>query len=182
MDIVVVDSLEDTREYPILLEGISDASTTFLYNPTHQAVRDMMSSHMCTDTLFFGHGTANGILNEDFTGRVLDRTDATSGLLAQRKIIGIWCYAAEFADEHKLHGFFTSMFISNIREAREHRINAGETEVRNEFKLFLSRLNYLIKTGEPMENWVDKLKSEAMANGTPSELVRFNYEGLTYFE
>ena len=72
------------------------------------------------------------------------------------------------------------MFISNPTEAHINGCTKsnGETITREEI-LFGQRLNKLIASDIPMSEWKQKLIEQADKS---IDIVRFNYNGLTYLE
>lgn len=129
--------------------------------------------------MFLGHGDGNGgLYTQDFKEYVI--SEDIIPLLKNRPVIGLWCYAAEFADRHGLHGFFTSMFIS---EPREYYIefpgrSKSEEELREMNLKFSWRINKLIEDGIDLEVWPAELQSYILPGS--DEVERFNYETLCY--
>ena len=101
--------------------------------------------------------------------------------LRNRPVIGIFCYASEFADRYKLHGFFTSMFISNMQEAIIEQRDQGATNenIAYQQELFCNRVRKLIINNTPLIQWPEILQSQADLS---LPFVRFNYEALTYYD
>lgn len=69
--------------------------------------------------IMLGHGTPHGLLSVgQFTGSayVVDNQSA-SILKAKKECIYIWCYASTFMKTHRLAGFGSGMFISEVAEA-----------------------------------------------------------------
>ena len=101
--------------------------------------------------------------------------------LRNRPVIGIFCYASDFADKYGLHGFFTSMFISNIQEAITEQRDQDVTEeiISYQESLFCDRIHELLIRNTPMSEWPKILQSQADLS---LPFVRFNYEALTYYE
>lgn len=131
------------------------------------------------DTLIFcGHGYPSGLLSPQNHGFPCIVSERNVKFIKAKRVIGIWCHASLFARNENLHGFFSSMFISNENEARFNgcpRANA-ETITREEI-LFGKRLNQLIASDIPMQEWKQKLIDQADMG---IDVVRFNYNGLTY--
>lgn len=129
--------------------------------------------------MLLGHGTPMGLLNISQNGFAVGSEHVE--WLRNRPVIGIFCYASEFADKYGLQGFFTSMFISNMGEAIiEQRDQLATDElIASQQKLFCDRIRNLIDTNTPLSQWVDILQSQADLS---IPFVRFNYEALCYFE
>lgn len=130
------------------------------------------------DTLLFcGHGTSGGLLSPTW-GDLLLNEDNVRYIKAKR-VIGIWCHAAQFAESVGLKGFFSSMFISNTHEARlEGCTKSSAATITNQEILFCNRVNQLILKDVPQEQWVQILHSQA---DKTIDVVKFNYDGLRYF-
>ena len=176
MIIVYVNSKEDTSTFSPLYENIE--GSTLLYNPTKEEVVKILSERPNESLMCFGHGTESGLLSEDWSETIID--SSMVDLLRDRDIIGIWCYASEFAKRHNLRGFFTYMFVSNLQECVFCRLGYYDEEIifeQNE--KFARRINELINNGTPLADWVELL-NEGRDQGYA--FVDFNYENLCYFE
>lgn len=176
MIIVYVNSKEDTSTFSPLYENIE--GSTLLYNPTKEEVVKILSERPNESLLCFGHGTESGLLSEDWSETIID--SSMVDLLRDRDIIGIWCYASEFARRHNLRGFFTYMFVSNLQECVFCRLGYYDEEIifeQNE--KFARRINELINNGTPLADWVELL-NEGRDQGYA--FVDFNYENLCYFD
>lgn len=176
MIVVFVNSMEDTATFSRLYDGLEDV--TLLYNPTREEVENVLRERPTERLMCLGHGSSRGLFSHDFKGYIIDRD--TTPLLQTREMIGIWCYASDFARLHNLRGFFTYMFISNPQEANFHRCGeVSEEVVFEENRLFSQRVNNLIRENVPMEDWVERLYESA---NTELEFVDFNYSNLAYFD
>ena len=149
-----------------------------LYNPTREEVENVLRERPTERLMCLGHGSSRGLFSHDFKGYIIDRD--TTPLLQTREMIGIWCYASDFARLNNLRGFFTYMFISNPQEANFHRCGEVSKEVVfEENRLFSQRVNNLIREDVPMEDWVERLYESA---NTELKFVDFNYSNLSYFD
>jgi hypothetical protein len=101
-------------------------------------------------------------------------------LLRKRNVIGLWCYAGNFADKYGLHGFFTSMFISNVNEAINLNFNATKEDITSENIKFAVSINALLRRQVPYSAWVMNLQEIASFSDLP--FVHYNYEALAYYE
>ena len=130
--------------------------------------------------MFLGHGDGKGgLYTQDLKEYVMDENIIP--LLKNRPVIGLWCYAAEFADKNGLHGFFTSMFISEPREYNMEFTGRGEKsekELRDMNLKFSQRINKLLEDGVELEMWPGELQSYILPGS--DEVERFNYETLCY--
>lgn len=97
-------------------------------------------------------------------------------LLKDREVIGIWCYASDFATRYNLRGFFTYMFVSNPMEARFLSFGEHTTEEVDEQNIhFCKQINNLIKEGVEPKDYIEKLEYDNSIN-----FVNFNYSNMIY--
>lgn len=178
MVVVHMDTQFDTADLGLVYEGLD---CTLFYTPTRRDRRAIMNAIRNDEgpVVLLGHGTPRGLLGPMFYDYIIESNDVD--LLRQRTVIGIWCYASEFADRYGLHGFFTSMFVSNINEAIEHQVDrlATPENIHEEFELFCRTINCFIRAELPMDEWVENL--QGMCN-RELPFVRYNYEALSYFD
>lgn len=150
---VFVDSMADTATFAPLFKDIEGI---YLYNPTREDLEKVLAENPTETFMCLGHGSPRGLFSADMHGFLLDRDNVH--LLKDRDIIGIWCYASDFARLNNLRGFFTYMFISNAQECSYHRCGNYDNEVVYEQnRLFAEKVRGLIAENKPMEEWVDYL-------------------------
>ena len=168
--------MEDTARLKKAYEGLDDV--TLLYNPTKEEVVEELQLNNDPLVMCLGHGTTSGLFGTSWLGYVVDRSMAD--LLKNRKMIGIWCFASSFAERYGLNGYFTSMFISNINEAEGFGfVDNNNDDIFNEINLFCEKINTYLKDGVPMNQWVTDLQATCHKE---KDFVKFNYEGMRYFE
>ena len=112
---VFVNSMADTATFAPLFKDIEGI---YLYNPTREELEKVLAENPTETFMCLGHGSPRGLFSADMHGFLLDRDNVH--LLQNRNVIGIWCYASDFARTHNLRGFFTYMFISNAQEVFSH--------------------------------------------------------------
>ena len=174
MIVIHVDSMEDTARLKKAYEGLKNV--TLLYNPTKEEVIEELQLNDDPLVMCLGHGTTSGLFGTSWLGFVVDRSMAD--LLKSRKMIGIWCFASSFAERYGLHGYFTSMFISNINEAEGFGFADNTNEdILNEINLFCGKINTYLKEDTPMDQWVTDLQATCHKE---KDFVRFNYDGMRY--
>ena len=79
-----------------------------------------------------------------------------------------------------MNGYFTSMFTSNINEAEGFGfVDNNNDDIFNEINLFCEKINTYLKDGVPMDQWVTDLQATCHKE---KDFVKFNYEGMRYFE
>lgn len=176
-----VDSKEDTKDFAPIFQGLQGE---LLKNPSKYQVKQVLKAHPERPLLVCGHGDSTGVYNEDMTDYVLGKLNVH--LLKELPyMIGIWCYAGNFADHYHLRGFFTSMFISNHEEATECGFGMANPEtIAKENIKFSERINLLIHNQIPPKEWPVLLQQLAhIQNLEPDEaFVGYNYEALAWFD
>ena len=172
---VFVNSMADTATFAPLFKDIEGIS---LYNPTREELEKVLAENPTETFMCLGHGSPRGLFSADMHGFLLDRDNVH--LLKDRDVIGIWCYASDFARQNNLRGFFTYMFISNAQECSYHRCGNYYNEVVYEQnRIFAEKVRGLIAENKPMEEWVDYLYESCDSS---LDFVDFNYSNLAYFD
>ena len=131
--------------------------------------------------VMLGHGNKYGLFSKPSKNGKYERfmiTDRHVQFLRNKTCIGIWCHANQFAERYGLHGLFSGMIISELQEAIELGIPATEEEIYKERERFALRLKNCIKAYS-FEEIPARMKS---LDDTQSELTRFNYSNLYYYE
>lgn len=175
MLVVHIKSTNDTEDFE---KVYYDLNATILINPSKSILKDAIIKEKET-IIFIGHGTEYGLLNQQLNGYIID--SSLVQILRDKTIIGIWCYAGNFANKYGLKGFFTSNFISNIEEFAYNNFNhfeSCENIIQKENILFSERVNNLIKTKTPLNEWVEYLQT----NCSDYDFVKYNHEALYYGE
>ena len=180
-NVIHIVSKPDCDDFRGIYEGLDG---DILINPSKGQVKSIIRTYSDRPLILIGHGTEDGLLNKDWNGYVVD-SNIVDMLRKVPCIIGVWCYAGNFADRYDLHGFFTSMFISTEEEAACHGfLKATPEDIQQENILFSKRLNKLLKVlcfvdGKPLlGDWMRVLGSKAdISKG----FVRFNYEAMGVF-
>lgn len=176
MIVIHMDSMKDTARLKRLYDGLDNV--TLLYNKSREDIEEVLSTNDDKLVMCLGHGSRYGLFNHDWHGNVIDHRNAH--LLKDRFVIGIWCYAAEFADRVGLHGYFTSMFISNVGEALCHGFpNNTEEDIFNEIDFFCDQIRSFIENGTEMSCWVNILQEVCHRE---KDFVKFNYEAMAFFD
>lgn len=168
----------DTQVLKSLWEKLPDVNLVHITRNTRNIPKKIITAMVTEkDTLLLcGHGTAGGLLAP--TWEIMVGEDSVKYIRAKR-VIGIWCHAAQFAESVGLKGFFSSMFISNLAEARAARCLGSSAEVITQQEiLFCNRVNQLIQDNAPIVQWINLLYAQADLS---IDVVKFNYGGLRYF-
>ena len=133
------------------------------------------------DTLIFaGHGTENGLLFPNFDKEIYILHENNVHLIKAKNVICVWCYAANFCEDHHLKAFATSMFISNSIECYDNCIYGySDEEIKQNSKRFDCELGNLLENKVPLNEWCGKLIANMDANNA---VDMFNREGLMYIQ
>lgn len=169
----------DTQVLVNLWKDLPDVNLIHITSRTRNAKRKILQALVSEkDTLLFcGHGTSSGLFSPGFNDLLLGEHNVR--YIRAQRVIGIWCHAAQFAELVNLKGFFSSMFISNIREANMMGcFGSSPAVITQQEVLFCNRINELIRNNTPMDQWVNLLRQQA---DTAIDVVKFNYSGLRYF-
>lgn len=174
MIICIIDATPDAHLLHKAYEGIDDAIV--LVNPKADDLDAILRAHPNEVLMGLGHGCGGGLFGYDCSIIIGNRN---IDLLKDRELICIWCNADGFGRRNpELHGFFTSMFISNEGEAECYGYkNYSNDDIFSEVSLFSERINKLVRDNTPLSEWVPKLRSEADMS---KDYVAFNYNGLYY--
>ena len=131
--------------------------------------------------MMLGHGNSYGLFSTPGRNGQYERfliTDRHVQFLRDKTCIGIWCYANLFAERYGLHGHFSGMIISDMQEAIDLHIPTTQEEVDRESVKFASRLQMCINHYH-LREIPQKMKEQ---DDVRSELTRFNYSNLFYYE
>jgi hypothetical protein len=84
---------------------------------TKQEIKELIKEH--DRCMFMGHGSPAGLFSVGkfpSTAYIIDG-HLVDELKKKDNTVFIWCNADQFVNEHKLKGFYTKMFISEVGEA-----------------------------------------------------------------
>lgn len=172
LDAIYIQSTPDTLEFEEMFRGL-DAN--ILVNPTYEQINNFLA-WSSNRLLICGHGTEFGLFDPSMNDYCIDRSNVH--LLSGREVIGIWCFAGNFADRYNLRGFFTSMFVSNVNEALNLGFTADAETISRENAFFSAQVRRLIEDNVPLSQWTGILQGNAHAD---IPFVRYNYEALAYY-
>ena len=166
----------DAKILSRIYEGLD--GITLSYNRSKSNIKRLLRITGDEPVMLLGHGSPQGLFNASQNGYAVGSECVE--WLRGRPVIGIFCYASEFADRYGLSGFFTSMFISNMQEAiiEQEDKGADEETILTQQALFCDRIRELLIRNIPLSEWPEILQSKADLS---LPFVRFNYEALTYF-
>lgn len=175
MLVIHIISRDDTRDFDVLYRHLD---VRVMINPSRGEARRAIMDESDT-VMLIGHGTEHGLLNDRLNGYIIDSSMVQ--LLRERTVIGIWCYAGNFADRYGLRGFFTSNFISNVDELLDcgfEMFDDADDVIRSENVRFAENVNVMLRDRTPLSEWVDLLRGSIENNDR--QFVLYNYEALYY--
>lgn len=170
-----------TRFLSLLYEQRDDITVHVTEKSTNG---DVIRAIRGDDTIMMlGHGNEAGLGTFIIENRYFERLIVNSShvqFLRDKTCIGIWCKANKFAKQYKLHGLFSGMIISELHEAQEQeqKISTTQEEVERENVKFAARLRDCISQYSLRE--IPMRMREL--DDVHSELTRFNYGNLYYYE
>lgn len=131
--------------------------------------------------MLLGHGSHAGLFSREKDeaefNRIIVGHPHSFYLRGRSNIVAIWCNADLFARKEGLHGLFSGMIISEMKEAEEYKISTSEEELEREIPLFVGRLRKLLDDGMPLWEIPDAMMDSGFER---SELNEFNYSRLYY--
>ena len=144
-------------------------------------------NHISKDShlMLLGHGSPDGLYSRfddsgepvSFDKVLVNHSHAYHLRKHNHQIIGIFCYAREFAEKERLHGLFSGMFISEYKEALELGIETSEEEIRFENEKFFKRLRQLLDDDVPLFEIPDRMRE---LDDVKSPLTNYNYYSIYY--
>ena len=87
-----------------------------------------------------GHGSPYGLFSKGLFPGAFAIGDEHAELLRGKQNIYVWCFASDYVKAHKLKGFATGMFISEVGEASYYSIHASQEVVDTSNHLFATLL------------------------------------------
>ena len=176
--IIHVESRPDTAIFNRIYKNIHNTNVRVLFNPSREDVRHELHDYTYRRIVLIGHGDINGLYNSDWSGYTIDNSFVS--LLRGRNVVGIWCYATEFARRYGLSGFFTSMFISNVEEAIEHGFDISDGDIEYLSTVFSEHICEFLSDSLSLDEWYDTLMGYSEVE--EFSVARYNYEAMEYFE
>lgn len=173
--IVVHPSDPSTKMLGLIYEGLDNVTLFDSWEQRDEIRAALAAAPREEPVLLLGHGCPYGLYDLRY-GLVL--TDADAELLKDRpNLVGIWCYASDYASRHGLKGFFSGMFISEEPEAWVNGVDAEAEEIDGKAWDFAGRFGDMLRAGMPLEDAARELMDPRHVD---SDLTRFNYSRLTW--
>ena len=159
----------------LIYEGIDNVTLFDSWEQREEILKAIAAAPREEPILLLGHGSPAGLYDMRY-GLVIRNSDAD--LLKDRpNLVGIWCYASDYAYAHGLKGFFSGMFISEEPEAWVNGVDATPEEIDGKAWDFSERFGGMLRAGMPLK----EIAADLMApRHRDSELTRFNYSRLAW--
>ena len=158
-----------------IYEGIEGVKLFDSYMDRKEILKAIAAAPKDEPILLLGHGCPLGLYDMRY-GLVIGYNDAEM-LKDRPNLVGIWCYASDYAYDHSLKGFFSGMFISEEPEALVNGVEAEEAVINEKAWDFARRFGDMLRAGKPLGEIAAELMDPKYRD---SELTRFNYDRLTW--
>ena len=173
--IVVHPKDPSTRMLGLIYEGLENVTLFDSWLQRSKILAAIAAAPRDEPVLLLGHGCPSGLYDMRY-GLVL--TDRDAALLKDRpNLVGVWCYASDYAFKHGLKGFFSGMFVSEEPEAWVNGVDAEAEEIDAKAWDFARRFGNMFRAGVPLGEIAAELMDPRHRD---SELTRFNYSRLTW--
>lgn len=129
--------------------------------------------------IFLGHGTPGGLLG---WGNLFHDPEFINVLKTKNdQLIYIWCHASTYVIKHKLKGFSTGMFISEVGEASFYSIQATQKQIDHSNNLFAELVGKNLLSGNiNMEELKKYVESKYVDDYC--KVIKYNRERLKYLD
>ena len=141
-------------------------------------LHELVSAH--ERILMIGHGSPMGLFavgqfeDEGFMSHIVDHSFVTA--LQKKDNVFIWCHANQFVQEHRLTGFYSGMFISEVMEAAMYEFDVSQKTINqsnNSFSQIASK--YIAENSAIIHRHVTD-EYGALSEHNPS--IKFNNKRL----
>ena len=137
--------------------------------------------------MMMGHGSPGGLFSiGQFTycdGYIIDHRLVP--LLRQKKNnVFIWCNADEFVKRHKLNGFFSGMFVSEVGEAFYCKVYPNRDKKKDEIQNDVTQSNDAfaqivgVHINKPIDNMFESVLREYDVLAESNPVARYNHKRL----
>ena len=134
--------------------------------------------HPGEKVMLLGHGSPAGLFRLEEDGEYhLYVGHPMVYALRKHPVIGIWCHADLFARKEHLHGLFSGMIVSEMKEAQEYGISCSQEDLDRENANLAERLRALFDHVVPFQEIPSRLAEMDTAR---TQLTRFNYNNFYY--
>lgn len=149
----------------------------------HELERSLHHCSRYERIMLLGHGSDKGLFSreddttDDFDRILIGHPHAYHLRRHGNNLIGIWCYADQFARKEGLHGLFSGMIISDRYEAEEYGIITLQQHIDDVNETMFSKLRTLLDEGCPLCDIPQKMKE---LNDSRNLIADFNYNNFFY--
>lgn len=172
---------EDTKTLKTIFEGVENVRLIHIKDFNEETER-LVNEAICEeeDTLVVcGHGTKFGLLAPRCISTYLIHSENVHTIKA-KNFIGLFCHAREFAEENKMYGFFSDMFISNVSEAVDYSVATTGDNIVECNELVFRDINEFLRGNITLEYLYELMC--IISETTTNELMQFNTSGITLIE
>lgn len=133
--------------------------------------------------MLLGHGSDKGLFyreddtKDEFDKIIVGHPHAFHLRKHGGNMVGIWCHADKFARTEGLHGFFSGMIISEVKEAEEYGIIASRQEILQSNIIMFEYLRKLLDKDIPLHEIPQRIKN---MDNEKTPLSVFNYHNFHY--
>jgi len=125
--------------------------------------------------MLLGHGCPNGLYALDGNGYKLINLHGLSFYLRKHFVVGVFCYANQFAEKERLTGLFTGMIVSELFEAEDLNIKTSQKELDGENPKFARNFRKLLDEQCPISEFPSRMKA---LDSKHSSLTDYNYGSI----
>lgn len=184
LEMLVIHPKDKGTQFLSCLYENRDGITMLGEKNSQSEIRHHLNHLRSNDTIMLlGHGNEKGLLSREndkellFDKYIISHHETWYLRKYRPKIIGLFCYAYQWAQNEGLHGLFIGMVISEMEEADFYGINTTEEEIQIENFLFARRLNELIRQDTEW-SLIPSILREMDSSHT--ELTNYNYSQVFY--
>lgn len=133
--------------------------------------------------MLLGHGSEKGLFfrtddsKDEFDKTIVGHPHAFHLRKHGGNIVAIWCNANRFARTEGLHGLFSGMIVSELKEAQLYQVETTIDELNRENIKISKRLRLLLDEGIPLNEIPERILA---LNDVKSPLTTFNYNNFYY--
>lgn len=173
---------DDTAILPLMWQNIPNANVIEITAESENWENEVDNAIANEDDtlILAGHGSIYGLLFPDYNYGTYVVHENNVHLIHARNVIFSFCFASTFLMNNHIHGFATSMFITNEHEAADNGIlNYSQDDINSISRAFQYEINYLLRNNIPLNQWVMFLGARM---DIENAIDVFNRQGLYYNE
>jgi hypothetical protein len=145
---------------------------TVITNGDKKDLKKLIKEH--DRIMMMGHGCPVGLFSvgqfKNSQGLVIDSTFVE--LLETKECVFIWCNANEFVKKHKLKGFYSGMFISEVGEADYFNVKANKDTVEDSNMKFVNLFSQV--TNRSLIDIAKHVITEYTRFGMMNDVAKYN--------